>query len=277
MRPHDDAASADHQELPSLATDTDWRIFYEDRYSNKRKRAVARLKAFHRADNLSLSKRIRQLLPFRCETVFDVGAGESITSIHLGAARIIKTDLAVSTLQVDYTEQHEPDISRVCADASNLPFRDGSCDLLIATQILEHVPDYRLAISEFARVARPGGALVLTVPNSYQAMWRRYHKVSKKIDQAGHLRVFEPRLLQKELNEHFIIIETLTTGYNLFSFLMRIERIERLQALIRLTDRVTHHYLYCAKLVSKMIDLENRLHKHSNGGMSHEIYGVRRP
>lgn len=49
-------------------------------------------------------------------------------------------------------------------DVTKLSFEDGELDLVISYDVLEHVPDYRKAISEFARVLAPGGRLVLTAP-----------------------------------------------------------------------------------------------------------------
>lgn len=49
-------------------------------------------------------------------------------------------------------------------DVTRLSFADQDFDALVSCDVLEHVPDYQRALREFARVLRPGGALVLTVP-----------------------------------------------------------------------------------------------------------------
>ena len=52
------------------------------------------------------------------------------------------------------------------ADAhSNLPFEDGSFDLIVAFGVLEHVGPERPYIEEFHRLLRPGGSLVIAVPS----------------------------------------------------------------------------------------------------------------
>ena len=50
------------------------------------------------------------------------------------------------------------------ADVTALPFADAAFDAAMSLDVLEHVPDFRAALREFARVLRPGGRLVLTVP-----------------------------------------------------------------------------------------------------------------
>ena len=50
------------------------------------------------------------------------------------------------------------------ADVTALPFGDASLDVVASLDVLEHVPDYATALREFARVLRPGGVLLLSVP-----------------------------------------------------------------------------------------------------------------
>jgi len=49
-------------------------------------------------------------------------------------------------------------------DVTALTYPTASFDAIASFDVLEHVPDYRRALSEFARCLKPGGTLVLTVP-----------------------------------------------------------------------------------------------------------------
>lgn len=49
-------------------------------------------------------------------------------------------------------------------DVTALSMADATLDGVLSFDVLEHVPDYRRALAEFARVLRPGGRLVLTAP-----------------------------------------------------------------------------------------------------------------
>ena len=51
-------------------------------------------------------------------------------------------------------------------DATKVPFSDEKFDFVIANHILEHIPNYSKALSEFYRVLKPGGVAILQTPYS---------------------------------------------------------------------------------------------------------------
>ena len=53
----------------------------------------------------------------------------------------------------------------VWGDVLALPFRDCAFDTALCNQVLEHVPEPRMAMDELARVLRPGGYLIVTAPH----------------------------------------------------------------------------------------------------------------
>jgi SAM-dependent methyltransferase len=54
-----------------------------------------------------------------------------------------------------------------CEDLRRLTFPDGSFDLIISAEVLEHVFDLPDVLREIARVLKPGGLHVFTIPNRY--------------------------------------------------------------------------------------------------------------
>lgn len=55
-------------------------------------------------------------------------------------------------------------------DIQSIGHADGTFDLAISCETIEHVPDPALAVRELARVLKPGGKLFLTTPNYLNAM-----------------------------------------------------------------------------------------------------------
>lgn len=52
----------------------------------------------------------------------------------------------------------------VYGDAAAMPVRTSSVDTVLATELLEHVPDPGAVVAEFARILRPGGLVITTAP-----------------------------------------------------------------------------------------------------------------
>lgn len=74
--------------------------------------------------------------------------------------------------------------------AFQLPFPDASFDRVIAAEVLEHLPDDRLAMAELARVLKPTGRMAVTVPRYGPeivnwALSDEYHNVP-----GGHIRIY---------------------------------------------------------------------------------------
>jgi SAM-dependent methyltransferase len=91
----------------------------------------------------------------------------------------------------------EADIKQ--GDALSLPFADGEFDRVVASEVLEHIPDDRTAIAELVRVLRPGGSIAVTVPSWLPericwALSDAYHEV-----EGGHVRIYGRQELVEKL------------------------------------------------------------------------------
>jgi len=87
-------------------------------------------------------------------------------------------------------------IKLVCvSDITRLPFDDETFDAVICSEVLEHIPDHRQAISEIIRVLKPGKPLVVSVPRYLPericwAISDDYHH-----EEGGHIRIFRKKEL----------------------------------------------------------------------------------
>ena len=88
----------------------------------------------------------------------------------------------------------------VQGDALALPFPDATFDRVIASEVLEHIPDDRAAMVELARVLRPGGTMAVTVPRCGPeainwALSDEYHDTP-----GGHVRIYRRSTLERRLS-----------------------------------------------------------------------------
>ena len=65
-------------------------------------------------------------------------------------------------------------IDYIC-DARHIPVSDGVFDVVLCTEMLEHVPEPTEVIAEFARILKPGGRLILTAPLGSGIHQEPYH------------------------------------------------------------------------------------------------------
>ena len=73
----------------------------------------------------------------------------------------------------------------VCQDITKLTFPDDSLDLIVSSDVLEHVPDAAAAFKESARVLRPGGAHIFTVPPRATTIRRAFLRDGKIVHVAA--------------------------------------------------------------------------------------------
>lgn len=96
--------------------------------------------------------------------LLDVGAGTGWFSQRAAArgARVVALDVGLHLLQ---KVREKCRAALVASDACRLPFPDGTFDAVLSSECIEHTTDPLGAVREMARVLRPGGVLVVTVPN----------------------------------------------------------------------------------------------------------------
>jgi SAM-dependent methyltransferase len=149
-----------------------------------------------------------------------VGAGTKMIDVGAGAGRhsfeayrrgaditafdMDKEELEnVATMFEAMAEAGEaPETARaeaVSGDALALPYPDGTFDVVVASEILEHVPADEAAIAELVRVLKPGGKLAVTVPRWLPerlcwALSDEYHA-----NEGGHIRIYKADELRAKI------------------------------------------------------------------------------
>ena len=73
---------------------------------------------------------------------------------------------AVTRVGIDIDIQPNADNNVIRGDGLRLPFADGVFDGVFAFDVIEHVDDDQLFVSELVRVTRPGGTVTITTPSA---------------------------------------------------------------------------------------------------------------
>ena len=92
--------------------------------------------------------------------------------------------------------------------AYSLPFSDDSFDLVVCSEVLEHLHDYKDAIKEINRVLKPGGQFLASVPAEFPEKICWLLSEAYQNQPGGHLRIFKKNELIKEIAEHNFSFES---------------------------------------------------------------------
>lgn len=76
------------------------------------------------------------------------------------------------------------------ADICNYPSADDSFDIIFFNHVLEHIPDDLGALQEVLRILKPGGMLILGVPNEGAAFWQFAYRMQPRIKATSDHRNF---------------------------------------------------------------------------------------
>lgn len=101
-------------------------------------------------------------------TVVEAGVGEGYgaSALHeAGADRVLGIDLDPVTMR--HVADHHGEVAPIRANLVDLPLRDGSVDLVVSAQTVEHLWDQERFVAECSRVLRRGGRVALTTPNRH--------------------------------------------------------------------------------------------------------------
>ena len=99
-----------------------------------------------------------------------IGAEEWLHPRLLRRSTVVGVDFSVSGLE-EMERRGVAGAGLVCGDAMRLPFRSGTFETVVASEIIEHVGSPEAMMSECARVLTPGGTLIVTTPNPFCIPW----------------------------------------------------------------------------------------------------------
>jgi len=143
----------------------------------------------------------------------DAGAGfgrHAFEAARLGA-QVIALDYAqdeVIAMRATFSAMYEAGeikaenlVGVLRGDATCLPFADNSFDCIVTSEVLEHIQNDVAALSELARVLKPGGTLGATVPSWFpeKINWMLSDEYHAPFVVGGHVRIYSGTELKAKL------------------------------------------------------------------------------
>ncbi|UCH23870.1 MAG: class I SAM-dependent methyltransferase [Deltaproteobacteria bacterium] len=124
---------------------------------------------------------------YRCDGVLAVGA-----DLNFDDVMAAKKQLRLHDALGEHGNGHW---ALSTADVRSLPFKDDFFDLVICSEVLEHIPEDQLAVREIMRVLKPGNTLVVSVPRYLpeRICWALSDDYTNA--NQGHVRIYKKKAL----------------------------------------------------------------------------------
>ena len=109
------------------------------------------------------------------DSILDCGCGDGLylkIIKELSVAAVSGFDLNSESLRLAQGYTKDMNVPLVQGRIGDLPYKDNSFGKIFSTEVLEHVEDDLGALKEILRILKPGGRLIITVPNhNYPFFW----------------------------------------------------------------------------------------------------------
>lgn len=137
---------------------------------------------------------ISLITPLNAEKILDAGCGEGFTLSKLYEFKIGKELEGIDSSEqaIELGKKMYPHLSLKIGDIYTLRYIDNSFDIVICTEVLEHLQDPKEALKELVRVSKK--YLLLTVPNEPWFLLSNYTRWGEDI---GHINKWSSSSFQK--------------------------------------------------------------------------------
>lgn len=157
-----------------------------------------------RAERSEFARMLDQAIPGDA-TILDLGCGTGQMSLYLARAdrRIVGADLTRASLRLGaaaasrFALDHR--VRFVQTDLNRPALRNGGFDIVYSSGVLHHTPDPRSAFARMARLARPGGMIILGLYNAIARIPLRLRRVVARLSNY-RFTLFDP-VLRDRTNE----------------------------------------------------------------------------
>ena len=125
-------------------------------------------------------------------SILDVGCGKAWVAQHFCPKGVSVFSMDISTINPKRAVERYPFDNHfgVVADAYRLPFREGAFDCIVASEIIEHVPDPAEFMASLLQVLRPGGQLIITTPYNEKIQYYLCIHCNRPTPQHAHIHSF---------------------------------------------------------------------------------------
>lgn len=189
--------------------------------------------------------------------ILDAGAGEQQYKKYCTHLNYVSQDFAQYDgvgdnvgLQTGKWDNSNLDI--IC-DIANIPEPDASFDVILCTEVFEHLPDPALAIREFSRLLKSGGQLLITAPFCSLTHFAPYHYATG----------FNRYYYEKHFSDNGLKALSIEENGNYFEYVA--QEVRRIEDVAILNSEKKHPNLLQRLAIWMVLNMLNKMSKTDSG------------
>jgi len=144
---------------------------------------------------------ILKRIPSKTRTVLDLGCGDGFLSCRIAERgyQVTSVDLSSNRLKRFKEQADRLNIQQIVSDIAKVDLPSESFDLIVCSEVIEHLPNYKDVLAEVWRLLKKEGHFIVTVPNNQKLKIFTCPHCLKKFYQDDHVNSYTKETLSDDL------------------------------------------------------------------------------